>query len=186
MPARSWSLLLVVTLLSLTVGAIAQDDAPPPAGPAETPSVEPAPEPSPQPTEDGGAADGEQTDGPDEGEGGDGPQQPPADGPGIGDLFSNPMMLVLFAVLILMIVFSSRSRKKQQKKREAMLGGLKKGDKVVTIGGIVGTIIEVKDSEIVVKVDEQSNARMRFAKWSIRAAGQDVKDETGQADQEQK
>ena len=52
-----------------------------------------------------------------------------------------------------------------------MLSSLKKGDKITSIGGIVGTVIEVRDDEVTVKVDETGNVRMKFARWAIRGVG---------------
>ena len=60
-----------------------------------------------------------------------------------------------------------------------MLNELKKGDKITTIGGIVGTVIEVRDDEVTVKVDETNNIRMKFARWAIRGVGATAKSEKG-------
>jgi preprotein translocase subunit YajC len=76
---------------------------------------------------------------------------------------------------ILLYVFMGSSRRKQQKKRREMLENIKKGDKVITIGGIVGNVVEVRDDEITVKVDDTT--RMRFARWALRNAGEEVKTE---------
>ncbi|MFA6133591.1 MAG: preprotein translocase subunit YajC [Phycisphaerae bacterium] len=85
------------------------------------------------------------------------------------------MLFVLMGMLVILFVWSSRSRKKQEQKRQQMLSSLKKGDKVTSIGGIVGTIIEVRDDEVLVKVDETNNVRMRFARWAIRGTGEEAK-----------
>ena len=86
---------------------------------------------------------------------------------------------------ILLYVWMGRGRKKQKKKREEMLESLKKGDKITTIGGIVGTVIEVRDDEVTVKVDENNNVRMKFARWSVRGVGDAGRAENpDQADQE--
>lgn len=86
-------------------------------------------------------------------------------------------LFVLFGAIILMYVWMGRSRKKQQKKRQEMIESLGKGDKIVTIGGIVGTVIEAKKDEVVVKVDETNNVRMHFARWSVRGVGPEAKEE---------
>ena len=127
---------------------------------------------------DGQPADGEE---PTEGEGepeGGAPQ------PG-GGLFNNPMLLIMIAVLVLFFVMSSRGRKKREGKHREMLASLKKGDKVTSIGGICGTIIEVKEDEITVKVDETNNVRMRFARWAIRGVGDTAKSENPEQQQQQ-
>lgn len=82
---------------------------------------------------------------------------------------------LLLGLLLVFFLWSSKSKKKQEQKHQQMLAGLKKGDKVTSIGGIVGTIIEVRDDEVVVKVDETNNVRMRFARWAIRGVGEEAR-----------
>lgn len=97
----------------------------------------------------------------------------PEKAPGI---FENPMLLLIGAML-LMFIFMGRGKRKTEKKRKEMLATLKKGDKITTIGGIIGTVMEVRDDEVTVKTDEGSNARMRFARWAVRGVGSDAKTE---------
>ena len=84
-------------------------------------------------------------------------------------------LIVLAVAFLAMMIFSSRSRKKQEAKRRALLNSLKKGDKITTIGGIVGTVIEVRENEVTVKTDETNNVRMKFARWAIRDIGEPAK-----------
>lgn len=85
---------------------------------------------------------------------------------------NQPSMLQLFAPLIIVFIIfyfiAIRPRQKEQKEREQMLRNLKKYDKVMTIGGIIGTIIEVRDNEVILKVDDNTNTRMKFAKSAIQ------------------
>jgi len=48
-----------------------------------------------------------------------------------------------------------------------MVQSLKKNDRVRTIGGILGTVIDVKDDEIILKVDESNNTKIRIAVGAI-------------------
>lgn len=99
-------------------------------------------------------------------------------GGGGGGLFGQwQFPLILLAVLVLMYIFTTRTRRKQEKQRREMLESLGKGDKVVTIGGIVGTVIEVKGNEVTVKVDENNNVRMKFTRWAVRNVGEEAKNE---------
>jgi preprotein translocase subunit YajC len=91
---------------------------------------------------------------------------------------SMTMWIVLIGGFILLYWWSNRSRRKQEAKRKEMLSSLKKGDKVTSIGGIIGTVIEVREDEVTVKVDETNNVRMRFARWAIRGVGEEAKTET--------
>jgi preprotein translocase subunit YajC len=88
--------------------------------------------------------------------------------------------LILLAVLVIMYFLTSRSRKKQEKKRKEMLSQLRKGDKIVTIGGIVGTVMDVRDNEVTVKVDENNNIRMKFSRWAVRAVGEEARQENAE------
>lgn len=79
------------------------------------------------------------------------------------------MGLWIYVPLILMIVFmiwsSSRQQKKERQKRDEMLKALHRGDKVQTIGGVIGSIADISDDEIVLNVEQ---GRIRFAKSAIQ------------------
>lgn len=101
----------------------------------------------------------------------------PAGGKPDGGLFGNPrILIVMVAVMALLWWWMGRGRRKEQHRHKEMLSALKKGDKVTSIGGIIGTVIEVKDKEVVVKVDESSNVRMKFLRSAIRSVGDAGKD----------
>lgn len=103
---------------------------------------------------------------------------PAAGTPEAGKPAGQPYMLILmFGAIALLWFWSSRGRKKEANRRKEMLSQLKKGDKITTIGGIVGTVVEVRDDEVMVKTDESANVRMKFARWAIRQVGQDGKSE---------
>lgn len=88
---------------------------------------------------------------------------------------SNP--LTTFLPLILMIgVFwwiMMRGGRKQRKQTEDMLKSMKRNDRVQTIGGIIGTIVDVREQEVVLKVDETSNVKIRFNRSAIKEVLQD-------------
>lgn len=67
------------------------------------------------------------------------------------------MIILLFVV---MWAFMIRPQRKQQKELEAFRAGLKRGDKIVTTGGIYGTIDEVSDKTVLIKVDGDVKLRM--------------------------
>jgi preprotein translocase subunit YajC len=72
------------------------------------------------------------------------------------------MFALIFGVFYFLVIMPA---KKQQKKKEAMIGALKKGDKVVTSGGIFGTIAAVEDSTLLLKIAE--NTKIRISKSAI-------------------
>lgn len=135
----------------------------------------------PAPEESGSEAPVKEEGTPPEDDKGDEPKEGGNDNGG-GGFFGGTMLLplLLLGAFVLMYLIMGRSRRKQEAKRREMLSTLKKGDKVVTIGGIVGTIIEVRDDELTVKVDETNNTRMRFARWAVRGLGEEAKGESRQ------
>ena len=72
------------------------------------------------------------------------------------------MMALIFVV---MWFFMIRPQRKQQKELQAFRDGLKKGDKVVTIGGIYGTVCEIKDTTVLIEVD--NNVKIRVSKQAL-------------------
>ena len=159
---------VLVAAIALLTSAAYAEDAPVPdgggravGGKVDAPGDQP-----PKPAGDAG------TGAKDEGTGeGEGEQKPGGQGGGLGGMTP----LLLLAPILLIFLWSGRSRRKQETKRKQMLSELKKGDKVTSIGGIVGTVIEVREDELVIKVDETSNIRLRFARWAIRGVGEEAK-----------
>ena len=80
---------------------------------------------------------------------------------------SSIFMLMIFAVLII-FVFSMMGQRRDRKKKDAMINAVKKHDRVQTIGGVLGSVVEVKPDTVVLKVDESSNTRITFARSSIQ------------------
>jgi len=96
--------------------------------------------------------------------------QSPAPG-GKGQPTGNPGAILLIGLVLMMVVFifvQSRSQKRQQRERQALLDQLTKNKKVMTVGGIVGTVTAVRDNEVVLKVDETTNTKMTFLKSAIQ------------------
>ena len=100
----------------------------------------------------------------------------PGEMPGIAKMIKDFFPFILIIVFLYFFMF--RSKKKQDQKVRGMLSGLKKGDRVQTIGGIIGTVWEAKETEVVLKVDETSNTKMRFTRKAIaHVFADDVKEE---------
>jgi preprotein translocase subunit YajC len=76
-----------------------------------------------------------------------------------------PIILIFMIVYFLLIMPEQRKQKAQVKKHEAMIKGLKKNDKVITAGGIHGVVVNVKDSTVVLKVDD--DAKIEIEKQSV-------------------
>ncbi len=72
------------------------------------------------------------------------------------------MPLAIFVIFYFLLI---RPQRKQQKERANMLNQIKKGDRVMTNGGLFGTIVSLKENEVVLEVDE--NVRLRFSRAAI-------------------
>ena len=75
------------------------------------------------------------------------------------------MMVALFGVMYLVMI---RPQKKKEKAVKAMLDALKVGDRVLTIGGIYGTVTGVKDDQVIIAVGAQKTV-MNMARWAIKS-----------------
>ena len=75
------------------------------------------------------------------------------------------MWIMLALIFVVMWFFMIRPQKKQQKELQNFRDSLKKGDKVVTIGGIYGTVCEIKDDSVLIEVD--NNVKIRVSKQAL-------------------
>ena len=90
--------------------------------------------------------------------------------------FGGSMMWVMAGVLLLVWIFIFSGPRREKKKRAEMIASLDKNATVQTIGGVIGTVVEVNDKDIVLKVDEASNTRMRFSRGAIQQVLDSKKD----------
>jgi len=79
----------------------------------------------------------------------------------------NTMMFILIMLpvfLILMWFIIANPQKRQEQRMREMLGSLEKNDKVMTVGGLIGTVhsIDRENNEITLKVDEATNTKVKF------------------------
>ncbi len=82
--------------------------------------------------------------------------------------------LLIIAVFYFIVILPAR---KQQKRKEQMIAGLKKGDRVVTSGGIYGTVSLVEEQSLLIKVAE--NTKIRVAKSAVASPVGDGGSTTG-------
>ncbi|NLO85338.1 MAG: preprotein translocase subunit YajC [Clostridiales bacterium] len=84
---------------------------------------------------------------------------------GAGDLIGMLLPMVLMFVIFYFLLI--RPQRKKDKAAKAMLSALKVGDRICTIGGIYGTITNIKDDTIELSVG-RDNVKLIFARWAIR------------------
>ena len=74
-------------------------------------------------------------------------------------------LLPFLLIIVIFYLFLIRPQNKKQKETQKMLDALKKGDKVITIGGIHGTVSSVKENTVIVKVDD--DCKLEFNRTAI-------------------
>jgi len=93
------------------------------------------------------------------------------------DTFGGLFGPLLLGVMVLFFVMIFWGQHKDKKKKQQLLDSLGKGDKVQTAGGIIGTITDLKDTEITLKVDENTNTKMKFARSAVSTVLRDKSEE---------
>ena len=97
------------------------------------------------------------------------------------DLLSTiPMLLIMVGIFYFMLI---RPENKRKKEAGQMRNSLKTGDKITTIGGIMGTVVSIKDDKFVVETSADQ-VRIEFAKWALstnETAAERAKEETKKA-----
>ena len=73
------------------------------------------------------------------------------------------MLVMMMAVFYFMLI---RPENKPKKEAEAMRSAVKVGDRITTIGGICGTVVNVKEDKLVVETGADQ-VRIEFAKWAL-------------------
>jgi preprotein translocase subunit YajC len=89
------------------------------------------------------------------------PAGPPAN-PAMAMLIQFAPIILIFAIMYLLLI---RPQQQRQKKLDLMLKELKKGDRVVTVGGMMGTVVGVDDAKVVVRIAD--DVKVEFTKPSI-------------------
>ena len=77
------------------------------------------------------------------------------------------MIVALFAIMYFMMI---RPENKRKKKAQEMRDGLKKGDTITTIGGIIGKVVAVNGDTFVIETSED-RVRLELAKWALSSVG---------------
>ena len=94
-------------------------------------------------------------------------------------------MFMLIAMLAIMYFVMIRPENKRKKEAEEMRSAVRKGDKITTIGGIVGTVVDVKENNIVIETSADQ-VRIEFAKWALSSnetAAENAKAEAKKAEE---
>jgi preprotein translocase subunit YajC len=90
---------------------------------------------------------------------------PPQQGQGGGEIYST---LIMFGLIIGIFYFMIiRPQQKRQKEREALLGQIKKGDKIITAGGIHGEIVGIDEKTVLVEIADKVKVKLERNSISV-------------------
>jgi preprotein translocase subunit YajC len=81
--------------------------------------------------------------------------------------FGGSELIIIGVMFVLMYLVLLRGPRKKQQQHKQMVQSLQKNDRVRTVGGIIGTVVDVKGDEITLKVDESNNTKIKVASSAI-------------------
>ena len=91
------------------------------------------------------------------------------------------MLLLMLGIFYFMLI---RPESKRKKKDEEMRSSIRNGDEIITIGGICGTVVDVKEDRIVIETSKDQ-VRMELMKWSVSSNETQARDQKAKAKKEQ-
>ena len=78
---------------------------------------------------------------------------------------------IIFGLILMLVVFYGivlSGNRKEKRKRKEMLAAVARNDRVMTIGGIVGSVVSVSEHEVTLKVDESANVKITVIRSAIQ------------------
>ncbi len=75
-----------------------------------------------------------------------------------------PVMIIMFAVMYFLII---RPQKQKEKKRQELISNVRKQDRIVTVGGVHGIVTSVKENEVIARVDDAKDIKIKIDKSAI-------------------
>ncbi len=75
-----------------------------------------------------------------------------------------PLLIIMFAVMYFLII---RPQKTKEKKRLEMISNVRKQDRIVTTGGVHGVVTSVKENEVLIRVDDAKDVKLKIDKSAI-------------------
>ena len=103
-------------------------------------------------------------------------QESGSEGGGSSPGFGNPLffMMMIFGIFYFLLI---RPNQKRERERRSMLESLSKGSKVVTNGGICGTIVGISEKTVVLKVSDDPVTKIEFVRSSVSQVAAEESDE---------
>ena len=97
--------------------------------------------------------------------------QPAGDGANLFDAFKGFLPIIL--ILIAFFWFTHRSQKRRDQDRQQMLDSIRPKDRVVTLGGIHGRVVSVKDDAFVLRVDDEKDVKITVSRTGVSRKADD-------------
>ena len=85
---------------------------------------------------------------------------------GVLALLSSPFVPLMVVVVFFYVFMISGNRKKEKARKES-LNSLVRGDRVTTIGGIIGSVVDASGDEVTIKIDENNNTKLRITRSAV-------------------
>ncbi len=100
---------------------------------------------------------------------------PQADGAGGGSMIST---VVMFSLIIFIFYFMIiRPQQKRAKERQSLLEGVKKGDKIITVGGVHGTVVGMEEKTLLIEISD--GVKVKYEKTAVSTINRPSDDSTG-------
>lgn len=96
------------------------------------------------------------------------PAAPAARPPAASDFLMGQFLPILLFVGVFYWIAIVLPNRRERQRHESLLNSLKRNDRVQTIGGLYGTVVEVRDREVVLKIDETNNVKVSFNRGAIK------------------
>ncbi len=109
-------------------------------------------------------------------------QAAPAPAPSASEMFANLMPMLIF-FMVAMYLFIIRPQRKQEKEKQQLLESIKKNDRVVTVGGMHGTVTSVKSETVTLSVADK--VQLKFNKGSVQTVLRKGKSDDSDTDEDE-
>jgi len=86
----------------------------------------------------------------------------------LGQQGGSGLMVGLVLMMVVFVAIMWSGNRKEQQKRKNMLANIKKGDRVMTIGGLIGSVAAVNETEVTLKVDESANVKVTLVRGAVQ------------------
>lgn len=81
-----------------------------------------------------------------------------------GTLMSFLPLVLIFVIFYFLLI---RPQKKREKETQSMRSNLEVGDEIITIGGVIGTIVSIRDDSLLIETGSDRN-KIRIARWAVQ------------------